>query len=309
MNLHLHPSKTGRVGFALGVLAVGALAGIWMAAAFRKAHEPVHKGKSIGTWIAEMYSKPNDVTARDELTEMGAPAIPYLIREVRRDGGLVGPWYGRCWLRMPSGIQRLLPAPPNYLERRSAAADTLGKFGAAASNAVPALIGCLQVPGYQPLRFSAAVTLGRIGAPARAAIPALMQALKDQDFNVRMEAAMALAKIGRDYSQATPQLEALLRDAVAGVRLRAALALWRLQPKETTASNRVAQVLLEDPDPALRSWAAFLLGDLGPTAAAFSPALREALRDPDSRVQQNANSSLQKLRVSVQLNQENRKSE
>ncbi len=307
MNLHLHRPKTGRVWFALVVLVGAALAGIWMATALRKAHQPVRKGKSVDTWIAEMYSNQNDVTARYELAEMGAPAIPYLIREVRRDGGPLGPFYRRFWLRMPSAIQRLLPAPPDYLERRSVAADTLGKFGPAASNAVPSLIGCLQVPECQPLRLGAAVTLGNIGAPARAAIPALTLALKDQDFNVRMEAAMALARIGQDYSQATPQLEVLLRDAVPGVRLRAALALWRLEPSDSTASNRIAHVLLEDPDPSLRSWAAFLIGELGPTAAVLAPALRGALRDPDSRVQQNANSSLKRLKAPVEINQENRK--
>jgi HEAT repeat protein len=165
----------------------------------------------------------------------------------------------------------------------------------------------LQTTGYQPLRFSAAVTLGNIGSPARAAIPALAQALGDQDFNIRMEAALALAKIGPDYSQAAPQLERLLRDSSSGVRLRAALALWRLHPADTAASNRVAHFLLEDPDLGLRSWAAFLIGDLGPAAAAFSPALRDALRDPDSHVQQNANYSLKKLNPPIPVEIENRK--
>ena len=210
-------------------------------------------------------------------------------------------------MRLPSGVQRRLPAPPDYLQRRSVAADALGKFGPAASNAVPALIGCLRVPGCQPLRFSAAVTLGGIGAAAKAAVPALTETLKDQDFNVRMEAAMALAKIGADYSQATPQLEALLHDTAPGVRLRAALALWRLQPGAPAASNRIARILLADPDPWLRAWAAVLIGDLGPSSAVFSPALRAALRDPDSRVQRNANSSLKRLNASVDANQENRR--
>jgi HEAT repeat protein len=145
------------------------------------------------------------------------------------------------------------------------------------------------------LRFSAAVTLGSIGPSASNGVPALVQALKDQDFNVRMEAAVALAKIGSGYSQATPQLEALLQDRVAGVRLRAALALWRLQPNEATESNRVAQFLLKDPDASIRGWTAFLIGDLGPAAGLLSPALKEALGDPDSRVQQDATFSLKKL--------------
>ena len=117
---------------------------------------------------------------------------------------------------------------------------------------------------------------------------------------------MALAKTAGDYSQASPQLEVLLHDPVPGVGLRAALALWRLQPSETTVSNRIADDLLEAPDPSLRSCAAFLLGDLGPTAAVFSRALRDALRDPDSRVQQSAKASLKRLEASVGVNQESR---
>ena len=115
MNLHLRRSKTSKIWFALLVLAGGAVVGFWLATVFRKAHEPVHKGKSVGTWIAEMYSNANDMTARDELVSLGTPAIPYLIREARRDGGTLGPFYRRFWLRMPSGIQRHLPAPPDYL--------------------------------------------------------------------------------------------------------------------------------------------------------------------------------------------------
>ena len=116
-----------------------------------------------------------------------------------------------------------------------------------------------------------------------------------------MEAALALAKIGSGYSQAAPQLEGLLQDRVSGVRLRAALALWRLQPNESTASNRVAQFLLKDPDWSVRSWASFLIGDLGPAAEVLAPALHDALDDPDSRVQQNAKFSLKKLKVPVEM--------
>jgi hypothetical protein len=251
-----------------------------------------------------MYANPNDATARFELVGIGKPAIPYLIREARRDGGIPGRFYGWLWPKLPLGMQKHLCALPNYPARRTAAAETLNGFGPAASNAVPALVGCLQTKGYQPLRFSAAVTLGSIGPSARNGVPALVQALNDQDFNVRMEAALALAKIGSGYSRATPQLEGLLNDRVSGVRLRAALALWRLQPNEATASNRVAQFLLKDPNSSIRFWASFLIGDLGPAARELAPALKEALGDPDSQVQRNATFSLKKLNTPVEMNQE-----
>jgi hypothetical protein len=296
--------KTSKAWLIFGVLAVGVLVGIWLTAVLSKTHQPVHKGKTVTAWIEEMYANQNDATARYELIEMGNSAIPYLIREARNDGGVPGRFYGWLWSKLPAGMQKHLPALPNYPARRAAAADALNGFGPAASNAVPALVGCLQTKGYQPLRFSAAVTLGSIGPSASNGVPALVQALKDQDFNVRMEAAFALAKIGSGYSQATPQLEGLLNDRVSGVRLRAALALWRLQPNETTASNRVARFLLKDPDSSVRIWASFLIGDLGPAARVLSPALQDALGDPDSRVQQNATFSLKKLKPTVEMNQE-----
>jgi hypothetical protein len=68
-----------------------------------------------------------------------------------------------------------------------------------------------------------------------------------------------------------------------------------LQPNEATASNRVAQFLLKDPDTSVRGWAASLIGDLGPAAQVLSPALRDALGDPEYRVQQDAMSSLKRL--------------
>ena len=99
MNPHLHRPKAGSVWFALVVLAGAAGGAIWMAMALRQAREPVHQGKSVGVWIAQMYSNPNDLTAGFALVDMGAPAIPYLIREVRRDGGPLGPFYRRFWVR------------------------------------------------------------------------------------------------------------------------------------------------------------------------------------------------------------------
>ena len=60
---------------------------------------------------------------------------------------------------------------------------------------VSALIQALK-DDDRDVRMEAAESLGEIGPEAKAAVPALIQALKDDNFNVRRGAAMALLTIG-----------------------------------------------------------------------------------------------------------------
>ncbi len=297
MNLLRRRAKARSPLFALCLVLLGVSVALVWRVASSDSHQPLYKGKTVGQWMAQMHANPYDATAHYELIGMGEPAIPYLMREVRTDGGKMAQLYRWIWQRIPGAMQGHLPAPVDYLARRAAAANVLRGFGPAASNAVPALIDCLQHKEYQPLRFSAAGTLGSIRSASPDVVRALVQALSDEDFNVRMQAAIALARIGSGYSGAIPQLEAMLRSERPGEQLRSALALWRLQPTDAAASNRVAHFLLEAGDPSARAWAAILLGELGPAAGIFAPALQPALQDPDPVVRQNATSSLQSLKL------------
>ncbi len=72
---------------------------------------------------------------------------------------------------------------------RQIAARTLGKFGPAASEAVPALIAAVKDENLF-VRGVVITTLGKIGPAAREAVPALKEALADGAARWRVEKAL-----------------------------------------------------------------------------------------------------------------------
>jgi HEAT repeat protein len=61
------------------------------------------------------------------------------------------------------------------------------------------------------VRVTAAMALGNMGAAAQEAVPALIRALKDQDSQVRNWAATALGSIGPAAESAVPALKRAAR--------------------------------------------------------------------------------------------------
>jgi RNA polymerase sigma factor (sigma-70 family) len=243
--------------------------------------EMIYKGKTITAWIKQMYDNENDMTAHFALVDIGEPAIPYLVRELTADRKSV------CAKEPLS----------ERLRCRSDAAHVLGKLGPKAYVAIPGMISALSEKKYQPLPFAAAVGLGEIGPAATNAIPALVETLTNEDFNVRMEAASALAKIGQITPTTVAGLEPLLRDRLPEVRMRASIALWRATPDDPVAAARVNEFLLQSTNVSIRSWTAWLLGDLAPITTNFIPSLETALNDTDANVRSSASSSLKKLKA------------
>jgi len=109
---------------------------------------------------------------------------------------------------------------------REKAARSLGGFGPAAKEAVPALIESLKDKGIAsfggPNQGFAAVALGQIGQDA---VPALVEALKDKDKSVSRLAAYALGQIGQEAKAVVPSLEELLKKEKVEYVRRAAAAL------------------------------------------------------------------------------------
>ena len=84
--------------------------------------------------------------------------------------------------------------------KRARAADDLGKRGARAAAAEPALRGALK-DADKRVRASAALALGNLGPAADAAVPALVAALKRGPEEVEWSAAVALGRIGTPRSR------------------------------------------------------------------------------------------------------------
>jgi HEAT repeat protein len=79
------------------------------------------------------------------------------------------------------------------------------------------------------VRNTAATVLGRYGAEAKEAVPALVESLKDKDKHVRRSAAYSLARFGRDANDAIPALKESLQDEDPKVREAAAYAIKEIQ--------------------------------------------------------------------------------
>lgn len=135
------------------------------------------------------------------------------------------------------------------------------------------------------LRLKAAKMLQDVPDPA--AVEPLIGALRDKDGNVRQRAATALGNIGQ---AAGSSLVGLLQDPDPEMRRVAVEQLGRIRRPEALEPLLAA---LRDPDPNVQWWAAWALGELGPTA---EEALKKLLRDPDRAVQRWAKEALNKLK-------------
>ena len=175
---------------------------------------------------------------------------------------------------------------------RRQAADALGKMGDAAAQAIPPLVQALEDQDAD-LRISAAAALARTG-PADEALPQLIAALADHHAEVRGSAAEALGMMGPAAAEAVPQLTRGLKDPDSDVRKSAAEALGKIGPSSPDAVQQLLEAF-EDADYFVRASAAKALGSMGPSAIAAVPKLRSALNDQHSDVVCNAKLALGKI--------------
>jgi HEAT repeat protein len=186
---------------------------------------------------------------------------------------------------------------------------------------VPILGQLLEDPGAD-VRRTAALSLGKIAHPE--GIPPLINALRDEDPQVREYSAWALGQMGPDLSdKAVFGLINALGDDVPAVKHAVASALGQVEPhadrvqllkevltiSEVETRKAVIQVLtdfdtpsayevivpaLKDPDPRVRQSAVAGLGELADRRAV--PLLRKRLlKDPDEGVRTEAAFRLGKL--------------
>jgi len=127
---------------------------------------------------------------------------------------------------------------------------------------------------FPPTRLRAIKLLGKLGAEATAALPALTAALDDADAKVREAAAAAIGLLG---TASLPTLGSMLSHPDKYVRRHSVWALGKLGPSAAPLRHRLCQIL-KDEDPRTASGAAQALGAIGELAADAVQSLAEAMR-------------------------------
>jgi HEAT repeat protein len=188
--------------------------------------EPVYDGKPLGYWLTDGSYLPPGLTNDSN-------AVPFLIRAVRTDS-----WFGatiyrkQVWPKLPASIQKRLPPPPvgNPLNTRLHAVEVLGRMGAMAKPAVPALIRVLKEDDNYYIRCNAAFDVAYLGDTKddSTVTMALVQALRrDEDVRVRLAVVRFMDLTGRGSKAVVVALSGALKDKDTRVRSEAALALSR----------------------------------------------------------------------------------
>lgn len=152
-------------------------------------------------------------------------------------------------------IAGLADPDPDY---RSEAAVAIAAIGPEAEAAVPALEQALAEPAGEPANhYTAAYALGKIGAAALSAEPALRKLAESEDDLMATVAVWAALKISPEdrtlFDAAVPKLRRALQQDREIVRLEAAVALGEIGPAAKTALPMLEMLAEEDPSRTVRA--------------------------------------------------------
>ncbi len=234
-----------------------------------------------------------DLSMERKLTCLGRLAVPPLIALVR-ERGKVGP---------PDDGRGLFSSRDGYF-RAAEAARLLGMIGPDAEDAVAVLLEAIQDregiridpltqsepfgPAGFSLRQASAFALGRIGSPAKRAVPKLLAIARDlrEDSGLRLMALESVMLLDPQPAVAAPLAKELLHGHLL---VGAALApRFNFVSQLGEAGKDLVPLLagiLDRPGAAVyRAEVVTLLGML-PEAKQALPQLREALKDPVTRVE------------------------
>jgi len=202
-----------------------------------------------------------------------------------------------------SNDRRLIPLLVDGLKtgnpsQRVLAAQALGVLKPVPREAITPLAAALRDPEAD-VRTSAVYTLTRLGQQPNggpAVTPAILGAFKDPEAGVRKAAASAFRSMEAPPRGAISSLVEALRDENAEVRAEAAFALMGFHsPPAREAVPALSAAFAGDPDRQVRINAARALGLMGPVARDAVPALRAGLRDEDERIRAVAAEALQTI--------------
>jgi len=182
---------------------------------------------------------------------------------------------------------------------RLRAAKELGKLGAAAASAIPALQTATK-DADEDVRRVAANSLRTIQATLTSGpseqVQRLINELQSPNEFVRLKAAKELGKLGPAARDAVPALQKLASDPDEDVRVIAANSV-RLIQAGAGPSEAVQKLIqqLANADEIVRMKAAKDLAKIGPSAKSAIPALQKLLQDPDEDVRRVAANAIERI--------------
>jgi HEAT repeat protein len=169
-----------------------------------------------------------------------------------------------------------------YRSRKTVAAiEALGNFGSAAKIAIPDLVAALSQDFYSS--YYASLALGNIG---RDSVPYLIEALKNENEDVRASAVFSLVVVGKNGEAAVPALKRAIYDRKSEVRVRAAVALVQIDKNYAQSVLSKLSSALEygvyPEDQETQARAAQILGKIGRDAAIAVPNLVQVIKHCNS---------------------------
>ncbi len=166
-------------------------------------------------------------------------------------------------------------------ELRWRSARALGAIGKDAAAAAPALVKHLSA-AEPAMRTQCVAALGKIGVSDEKSIAAITKCVVDEEPHVRRAAIQSLRRLKPDPKLIIPSLLQVIHDAQPDVAMSAMAALADMGE---TAVPALTDALS---DKSSRHWAAVVLAEIGPKAAAAAPALAELVKDPEPEVRMQA---------------------
>ena len=196
---------------------------------------------------------PGKEAYRAALTEIGAPAVPELLRQIER-------------------------VPAASLNREHWVIQLLAGIGGAG---IPELVKALDSPSAS-VRVAALGTLNALGEQAREVRAPVLKLTADADPFVRATAVSVLVSMATDTAGTLQKIEAAMRDSAPAVRLSGATAAGALGSSARGLASALTP-LLDDADASVRAAALRAAGAMGGSDPALTKRLVARLDDPATR--------------------------
>ena len=173
----------------------------------------------------------------------------------------------------------------------------LGRLSSNANFIIDDLIFSLRKDESHKVRMEIIRALERIGGQANKTVPALIEALADQNWEIRWAAAGALTSFGKKSAMAVPELVGLLRDSEDYVRNAALSTLGKMGPISVAAMMDEVEKPLDYSEDQLfmRIICIRSLGALGAKAMVSVPLLIKNSKHEDINVRLEAVIALRKI--------------